>query len=174
MTLTQTNCWQVRLAPKMKQRANRLPTLINANRISGDEPRLTVRIPWGPVPSAVRKSANQAAPADGGSGGCFDFAARRPAAAEARRSPIMRAERAKMQAQRAKDNSAQGKAAEAAALGSGPKMKPSLFSYPVWRASGAPNRIGKKERLVGVVFHPGRRPRDHQSKDLPTSRLRRP
>jgi hypothetical protein len=78
--------WQERPAPKMKQRTNRLSALIDANRISGDERGLAVRIPGGLVPSAVRNSANKAAPADGGSGTCFHFVARWPAAAEPQRS----------------------------------------------------------------------------------------
>ena len=31
----------------------------------------------------------------------------------------------------------------------------SLFSNPVWRASGPPNRIGKKRVGCGVAFYPG-------------------
>jgi hypothetical protein len=46
-----------------------------------------------------------------------------------------------------------------AALGKRHKMIPSLFSNLVWRASGAPNQIGKKRDWVWVAFYPGRRPR---------------
>jgi hypothetical protein len=46
-----------------------------------------------------------------------------------------------------------------ATRGCGRKMISSLFPFPVWRASGAPDRKGKKGGWVWCVLYPGQRPR---------------
>ena len=74
-------------------------------------------------------------------------------APEQERSVTMRALRAKPDALKGQNSLAQGK--RSAALGCGPKTISSLFPFPVWRASSAPDRKRKKGRLVGVSFTQG-------------------
>jgi hypothetical protein len=65
----------------MNSRANRLSTLINANRISADERGLAARL-LAAITWPVRTSANEITSADGGWRVLFAFVAQWPAAAE--------------------------------------------------------------------------------------------
>jgi hypothetical protein len=72
-------------ALNMNGKTNRLSPLIHANRISGDERRLAVGVLAAGMASPVQSSADEPAPADGGSGTCLHSRRQRPGATQRER-----------------------------------------------------------------------------------------